>query len=349
MFQNEGQSEFAEVIMGYNARYMQWLDEPEEVDGTVEVESGPEGLYRWRRGSNDVLLDYQRAQLVHSYVNERTDPETTASITRASSGGRDAYMEALDEYEISWPEFLTDFQITNRLNNADVDEGQYGYSLFQFEEVRADGIGTTHSPPLARASQSDDTDNEVVVRYGGGYYSLFEDPGDLKVEIEGDDYVNWGAIITDGESESEVRVIEERTEEFEGQYEEIVLVGINTMEEGGDEENPGSRQYSYSFEHGVVSHTAEEDELPENFHLYEAYPNPFNPLTTIEYQLPKSANVRLDVYDVTGRRVSTLVNDPQQAGIHQVNYEADELSSGTYIYRIQAGNWVESKKMLFMK
>ena len=67
VFQNEGQSEFAGLITGYDACTMHWLDEPEDVDGTVEPDTVPMGLYRWRRNSSDVLLDYQRAQLLHSY------------------------------------------------------------------------------------------------------------------------------------------------------------------------------------------------------------------------------------------------------------------------------------------
>ncbi len=127
LFQNEGQSEFAEVIKGYDARTMRWLDRPEEIDGTGAVDSAPSGIYRWRSSSSDVLLDYQRAQLLHSYVFERTDAATAAGVTRASSDGKEAYMEALVNFDIDWEEFLSDFQIANRVNDPTISGGNYAY------------------------------------------------------------------------------------------------------------------------------------------------------------------------------------------------------------------------------
>ena len=79
------------------------------------------------------------------------------------------------------------------------------------------------------------------------------------------------------------------------------------------------------------------------------YPNPFNPTTTISYQLAKSSHVRLTVWNVLGRRVATLVNTSQQKGAHEVSFNASKLSSGIYFYRLQAGNKVFVKKMLLMK
>ncbi len=79
------------------------------------------------------------------------------------------------------------------------------------------------------------------------------------------------------------------------------------------------------------------------------YPNPFNPTTTISYQLARDSHVRLMVYDVLGRRVATLVDANQQKGIHRVAFNASQLASGIYFYRMQAGNKVLVKKMLLMK
>ncbi len=347
-FQNEGQSEFAELISGYNARTMHWLDEPEEVDGTVDVDSGPEGLYRWRRNSDDVLLDYQRAQLLHSYIYQRTDTESAGAVTRAESDGKEAYREVLEEFDLEWETVLRDFQVANRANNPDIADGQYSYSLPQLSDVRAEGIGNSHSSPLVRLEESAQ-DVEVEVFYGGGFYSRFEDPEDLEIELSGDDDVKWAAILEGGDTDAEVEILEEGTEGFQGQYDEIVLVGSNTRELGSDEESPGSRMYEYSFEFGVATSIAGDGELPQDYKLGNAYPNPFNPATVIQYHLPEEAEVRLTVYDLTGRQVTTLVNETQQAGEHQATFDAEDLASGTYIYRIQANDWTASGKMMLIK
>ncbi len=78
------------------------------------------------------------------------------------------------------------------------------------------------------------------------------------------------------------------------------------------------------------------------------YPNPFNPVT-ISYNLPNIAKVNLVVYDVTGREVATLVNEFQSAGKHQINFNATKIASGVYYYRIQAGDIIQTKKMLLLK
>lgn len=89
--------------------------------------------------------------------------------------------------------------------------------------------------------------------------------------------------------------------------------------------------------------------IPSAFRLEQNYPNPFNPTTIISYQLAKSSHVRLTVWNVLGRRVATLVNTDQQKGAHEVSFNASQLSSGIYFYRLQAGNKVFVKKMLLMK
>jgi hypothetical protein len=79
------------------------------------------------------------------------------------------------------------------------------------------------------------------------------------------------------------------------------------------------------------------------------YPNPFNPTTIIRYQLPTASMVQLEVFDVLGKKVASLVNSAQAAGDYSVTFNASNLASGVYFYRLQAGNFVQTKKMLFIK
>ncbi len=87
----------------------------------------------------------------------------------------------------------------------------------------------------------------------------------------------------------------------------------------------------------------------ETFRLEQNYPNPFNPTTNISYVLPKAENVSLKVYDVLGREVATLVNEVKPAGAYTVPFNASNLASGVYFYKLQAGSFVQTKKMMLVK
>ena len=92
-----------------------------------------------------------------------------------------------------------------------------------------------------------------------------------------------------------------------------------------------------------------EDQLPGEFSLYQNYPNPFNPTTVIKYSLAEESFVTLKVYNILGLEVSTLVNEKKAPGFYELNFGGEKLPSGVYVYRIEAGNFTSSKKMLLIK
>jgi Secretion system C-terminal sorting domain len=106
---------------------------------------------------------------------------------------------------------------------------------------------------------------------------------------------------------------------------------------------------------GIITKVEDQDEmLPSTPYLEQNYPNPFNPSTTIKYQIPKSGIVTIIVYDILGKEVTTLVDDYKPRGIYEINFNANNLSSGVYIYRITAASngriiFTDSKQMILLR
>jgi hypothetical protein len=98
-----------------------------------------------------------------------------------------------------------------------------------------------------------------------------------------------------------------------------------------------------------VADAAFSPERPTSFSLSQNYPNPFNPATRIQYALPENAQVKLTVYDMLGQRVAVLVDKKQPAGYHEIVFQATSLPSGMYFYRLNAGGFVETRKMVVLK
>lgn len=90
-------------------------------------------------------------------------------------------------------------------------------------------------------------------------------------------------------------------------------------------------------------------EIPANYTLEQNYPNPFNPNTNIKFELPKDSHVTLKVYNMLGQEVAELVNEDFAAGYQSVVFDASKIASGTYLYRLEAGNFVQVKKMIVLK
>jgi hypothetical protein len=99
----------------------------------------------------------------------------------------------------------------------------------------------------------------------------------------------------------------------------------------------------------MIGVSNEPEELPLTFKLNQNYPNPFNPTSTIQFTLPQSGDVRLDVFTITGQLVTTLVNTRMGSGEHSVTFDGSNLASGVYIYRIMAGKNIQTKRMTLIK
>ncbi len=104
-----------------------------------------------------------------------------------------------------------------------------------------------------------------------------------------------------------------------------------------------------TWNYNLITDVPRETSLPLEFKLEQNYPNPFNPATTIQFSIPKTESVTLKVYDLLGREVATLVNEEKSPGDYEIRFDGSNLASGMYIYQLQAGNMVISKKMMLIK
>jgi len=97
---------------------------------------------------------------------------------------------------------------------------------------------------------------------------------------------------------------------------------------------------------GIPNH---ENETVQDYHLFQNYPNPFNPTTTIQFGLPENAHVQIELFNLAGQKVATLLNDYKQAGYHSIDFDGSGLASGVYFYSIHAGEFKQVRKMILMK
>ncbi|MDZ7808765.1 MAG: T9SS type A sorting domain-containing protein [Gracilimonas sp.] len=129
----------------------------------------------------------------------------------------------------------------------------------------------------------------------------------------------------------------------------VLLSESGTVSGPGDQPDHWDQKYEMAVNTNTATSINENQALPENYTLSQNYPNPFNPSTTISFSLPKAEMVRLDVFNLLGKRVSKLLDKSMPAGNHNVKFNASNLPSGIYIYRIEAGSFTKYKKLTLIK
>ena len=106
---------------------------------------------------------------------------------------------------------------------------------------------------------------------------------------------------------------------------------------------------SVIYSNAALTNVLADPKVPQEYSLGQNFPNPFNPATTISYQLPVRSNVRLTVYNILGKEIATLVSKVMEPGYYSVRFDASALSSGLYFYRLQSDKYTEVKKMMLIK
>lgn len=129
--------------------------------------------------------------------------------------------------------------------------------------------------------------------------------------------------------------------------EDYSVCNAYSPDEQFDGDGPNSFSSRVHFFKG--NHLSNNSNIPKEYSLSQNYPNPFNPVTNIKYQIPVNGFVSLKIYDITGREIANLVKEYKQAGYYTVTFNGSNLASGVYFYRIQAGDFVQVKKMVLIK
>jgi hypothetical protein len=130
----------------------------------------------------------------------------------------------------------------------------------------------------------------------------------------------------------------------------LKLFYVNDKDAGGMPQTEGSPTENPMMYHPIVfGNIDDKPALPANFTLAQNYPNPFNSNTNISFELKTASSVKLEIFDLAGAKVATLVNQQMASGTHQVTWNAEEVASGTYYYRLTAGKEVQTKQMVYVK
>ena len=239
-FIDEGQSELAEILNGFNARPMIFLNEPDEVSGNVDSESA-EGFFRWRTGEAEVLFDYQRAQLFHSYLFEQVGLEIgELTLMRGGQQPWVLYQSIFDMagLDLNFPDALTGFYVSNLLNKYGHED--YSYSLPQQASVQVNVPGREYGSderPWVR-------DESVALRYGSAKYTHWPNIQNIWLDLDSPDEIIHYVITRDKTGEVKIDRIEKDRFSLNEGYRSVTLVSVNTLRVTN--QTYGTRQFSYT-------------------------------------------------------------------------------------------------------
>mgnify|MGYP001160622486 CR=1 FL=1 len=129
----------------------------------------------------------------------------------------------------------------------------------------------------------------------------------------------------------------------------VSTVGEAFIGKSSNTVNQNQIGFWYAYQQTTITDVEDEEIIPTVFKLEQNYPNPFNPSTKIKFAVPEKNNVLIKIYDILGSEVATLVNEEMDAGWYEKDFNAEGLSSGVYLFRMEAGSYVSTKKMIYLR
>ena len=245
---------------------------------------------------------------------------------------------AWDEEEIGL--YGSAFYAGQAFNNGDDIQGVLNLEMFGWDGDN-DGKIDVHTNDIGNSPELADSLVAVNVTYNIGLNPVVYNPGTTSSDHSSFWQYGYGAVVFSeaywgGDFNPYYHTSSDKIEHFNlGYFHKLSKLAVGTLA-------------SLSLG-GIIVNTEVEKEIELTFYLSQNYPNPFNPNTLMKYQIPELSFVTIKVFDVLGSKIVTLVNEEKQAGSYEVEFDATSLPSGIYFYRLQAGSFVETKKMVLVK
>jgi len=224
---------------------------------------------------------------------------------------------------------------------------------------------TTHYPPFlqfdfpieANKNWSKKDSSETMLNTSGGSFTTVVTT-EYNISVDA-----WGTMkLPSGNSYDALRLREQSTSTtflsgipiFSSTTVDYLFISktVESLSISTESDNPPSSGIvsgTISWSENNVTSVEKLDAIPNQFILQQNYPNPFNPTTTLKYSIPKQSHVNLKVYNLLGKEVATLVNNLQSAGVYKYSFDASNLSSGIYFVSLQAGDFLQVRKMTLLK
>ena len=330
-----------------------------------------------------ILFEINSTQTGHLgfYYNSQTDNQDWRKLVLENDGRleitvlSDSSLDAeIDLYDKNGSHLIKASHESGALETLVVSNlaaGTYFIKTFKYSSSYGSYEITNEVKPLVFSNDSEDNDsvavaqainlNEVYTGHLGMYYNSDIDIYDyFKFDITSNIDTLFVKVESNSTLDVDLQILDNNlnsilTSSSSGAIESVFKTNISA----------GTyylKLYRYSSTFGqykfMVSNTKiteilvdvkEPTKLPTKFSLSQNYPNPFNPSTTIKFALPQATKVSLRIYDAVGREVATLVNKEMNAGVHSVKWNASKMASGVYFYRLQAGSFVQTKKLMLLK
>ena len=323
---DEGLAELAMVYFGMPDPISQFNSNPDN------------SLNTW----NQEWADYVKTMLFFTYFAEQFDDGTiikdlVSEPLNSIAGISNQLIE--HGYTIPFEAIFNNWTIANYLDDPDVEQGQYNY-----ENLELPGFNPTHHHISFPALGSGTTNS-----WATDYIRLLPEELNYSLHLEVNHPINLGVIRKSDEVVSTVDffvvddVLDLNLPEMTDEYDQMILV------------LPNSDNSSLSYNYEITSYVSVENyELEITNYELTNYPNPFNPETTISFDLSQDSKVNITVYNIKGQKIKTLINEQIQKGKHTtIWYGFDEnnkpVSSGIYIYKVKAGTEESIKRMLLLK
>jgi len=258
-------------------------------------------------------------------------------------------------YTESFEETFEHWVLANYLDDEQYLNGYYSYHHYNFPSPHHSAIHNSFPINISNGSLSAFAADYILCHA--------TNPAPLQISFQGDSLSRFRlSFILKDQQSSTIKAIHSidldslnlavfTADSFGMSYDRLVMVVMNVDSAMGENETAG---YSYQLNlmtTPIVENlpSGTDNSFPPTFSLYQNYPNPFNPKTTIEFDLPKSTRVTVKVFNLLGEEVATLLSTSLPSGSHSVEWDASKMTSGVYLYRLQADDYVETRKMVMMK